>query len=394
MTILVSHVSTMTRWGGVEQMLVDLLTQSKPSQFRHSLMATSIIEDIVAPIYQAGVMAFKPSRRFRYNPTAIRQMAQWLRTQKVQVVHGYNAPAGAWAGMAATLARVPVFIGGEHGTVWSVQPPMLWLSRWAYRQAQMVIVNSKASRLMVCKRFGISPEKIQIVYNTIPTFLSPLENDRNPFRETNELIVGSVGRLSSPKHYQIFIEAAAIVLRQNQMVRFVLIGGGEQEASLTAQIRELGIQERFILTGWQENARSLIRHFDVFVSTSLHESFGNVLIEAAMAGKPVIAPCVDGIPEAVIDGCTGILLNPTITVNKSNFIGRKLPQYVVIDGQLSPPKALDPHRVAEAILLLIDDHSLRQRLGQAGQQRVNQLFTLSRYQKDLESVYTTCLDKG
>lgn len=391
MTVVVSHVSTMTGWGGVERMLADLFMQATPSRFTHTLLTTSCRPEIIASIARPDLVTFQPRRSFRYSPEAIWQMVQWLRQERVEVVHGYNTPAGVWAGVAAMMARTPVFIGGEHGTAWTVAGPMAWLTRWMYHRAQQVIANSEATRLLLCRRFGLDSDRVQVVPNAVTQSGGLPEQSENPFKRGDELIVGSVGRLASPKNFGLLVEAAALVLHHDARIRFVLIGGGGQEAALTAKIDQLGLQDRFILAGSHDDAKSLVRYFDIFVSTSLHESFGNVLLEAAMMGKPVIAPRVDGIPEAVVDGQTGVLLTPDVLVDRASMMGGKLPRFVVINGRLSPPKTVSPPRLAEAILQLADDPQTRQRMGEAGRDHARQ-FTFTRYQARLEAVYAKSLE--
>ncbi|MBK7215496.1 MAG: glycosyltransferase [Candidatus Promineofilum sp.] len=95
----------------------------------------------------------------------------------------------------------------------------------------------------------------------------------------------------------------------------------------------------------------LIQAFDIFVGASIRESFGNVFVEAALAGVPVIAAAVDGIPEVVIDGKTGYLLRPKLPIRPSAATGPHPSAHSPwIDGRLSSPRALDPAELAQAIL--------------------------------------------
>lgn len=391
----VCHISTMTGWGGVERMLVDLLTKAPPSRFDHSLLTTSSHIDVMRPIYESKVESFEPKKLTRYDPNAIRQMAKWLRKNRIDVVHAYNSTASAWGAIAVTLAKTPILVGGEHGTVWSVRPPLSWLNRWAYSRAKVVVANSRAAQKMLQHRFGISSQKTRIVYNAIPAYdelRNPLRlKELIPLRGNSQIIIGSIGRLVPEKSYHILVESAALVLQKQSNIHFVLVGGGEQENQLRTLIRKYGIEDQFTLTGWRADARALMQGFDIFVNTSVRESFGNVLVEAGMACLPVIAPRIDGIPEAVVDKSTGILITPTVPIPENERRRSGLPNKVVVDGRLSEPVAVEPSRVAEAILLLANSPTLRDMYGDAGRQRANERFTLERYQRELEDVYASCL---
>ena len=383
----------MTNWGGVERMLVDFLIHASQEQVRHFLLSTSSILKVIQPVLDAQIPFFQPRRHFHYDPRAIVQMARWLRFQRVDVVHSYNAYANAWGGVAALIARVPLFLTGERGSVWWVRPPMAWLDRWAHHRAKWVVANSRASATILHLRYGIPKEKIRIVHNAV----SPLPKvDTRLIRASlgidSELIVGSVGRLDTPKDFNTLVDAAAIVLKGRRGVRFVLVGGGALERDLRERIHKLEIQDKFILTGWRKDARALVQAFDIFVSTSIHEAFGNAIVEAALAGKPVIASRVDGIPEVVLHKETGILLKPTESVKQARNPNATPPsRQVLIDGQLEPPKSLSPSILADTIQYLLDRANLRFEYGQAGRQRAENLFSISRYVGDLEKIYVNSM---
>jgi len=393
----VCHFATLTRWGGVERMLVDLLLCAKQEQVQHVLVTTSSDPEIVKIVRKSNVQWYQPTGRFRYDPGKFWHMARWLRAQDIQLVHSYNAFANAWANLTTILASKPILLTGEHGTIWNVHPPMAWLDRWAHQRARLVIANSQASSRLLTLRYGISADKIRVVYNAVADI--PPADIRHVRAQLGiddkTLVVGSIGRLDTPKDYGILIDAAAIVLKTRQDVVFVLIGGGPLEDELRSYIDGLGIETHFLMTGWRADARVLMQGFDIFVSTSLRESFGNVLIEAALCKKPVIAPAIDGVPEAVIHGQTGVLLRPTRHPRQYRSPGAApLPKHVLIEKELQPPKSLDPEMLAEAILDLLDNPQLRLHYGQQAKERAKLLFSMDRYVHELEQIYLEVVQKG
>lgn len=386
----VCHVATMTRLGGVERMMVDFLTHVSQSHIRHSLITTSSIPGLLDPILDAGISTFQPTRRFHYDPSAVFQMAHWLRAERVQVVHSYNAFANAWGHLAAQAAGISVYIAGERGTIWSTNSfPVRWLDRLAQRRANAVVANSAASATMVHLRHGVPHDRIHIVHNAV----SPLPTtDVAMLRAELGLpggvpVVGSIGRLDTPKGFHVFVEAAALVLNKRPDTRFILIGGGPLASELGQQVRTLGISDRFLLSGWRDDARELIQAFDVFVSTSIREPFGNVLVEAGLAGIPSIAPRIDGIPEIIIDGVNGILLSPTEPIRQPE-LGQRAPHRVLVDGKLVPPREISARVLAETILGLLADSSLCSSYGQAARDRAKALFSMDRYIAEVEAIYT------
>ena len=385
----ICHISTMTNWGGVERMLVDFLSTNHQGSFAHSLLSTSSSPEILSEVQRRGVPIFEPKRRLRYDPTAIAQMAQWLRAQNVSIAHAYNAVPNAYGNLAALLANTPIFVSSERGTVWRSRSHLLWLNRLAYQRADAVIANSEASKLLVMKRYKVPAQKIRVIHNFVA---APLRVERETVRQqfglTDEFVIGSIGRLETQKGYTVFVDAAQQVLQHLPNARFILVGGGEEEATLRKQVDDAGIADKFILTGWRSNAREILQSFDLFVSTSMFEPFGNVLVEAAMVGIPVIAPYVDGIPEAVADGVTGKLLRPS--QRPTSITG--LPSQVVIDGQLREPLMLDTEVLVDTILKFAANQDMRRAYGAAGKTRAYEMFTLAKYVGNVDRLYTDLLE--
>lgn len=387
--VVVCHLSTMTGWGGVERMVEDVLLHSAATGGTHHLLAPSWSPEVVAPIEAAGIEMLLLHRRSRYDPRGIAQAAAWLRRKQVTILHAYNAFANIWALALSRLAGVPVFIAGEHGTVWRTSGGLFHLDRLAQRTAAAVVANSEAAAALVQQRYGVAPASVQVVANAV----APLPVvDRDALRRSLGLedapIIGSVGRLDNPKDQQTLLEAAALALAQRDDLRFVLVGGGPLEAELRARLQELGLNGRFIMTGWRSDARELIQAFDLFVGTSVRESFGNVFVEAALAGLPVIASAVDGIPEVVVDGQTGCLLRPRLPIRPSTASGATpIGPIALIDGRLSSPRALDPAELAQAILDLMADPERRRQLGEEARRRAQLRYGLDRHIMELTDLY-------
>lgn len=389
--INVCHVSTLTRWGGVESRLVEYLAHSKDRRLRHCVIATSAIDEIVQEICKVGVPVFIPQRRFHYDPTAMWQMVRWMRTQRIDIVHTRNCVANCWGGLAAVLARVPVLIGGEHGTVWFAKHPMTWIERWIYRRAQVVVANSEASKTMLVHKRGLSTAQVRVIYNAVafPGNVKSPEMLRHELGVTqNEMLVGTIGRLHIQKDPLTLLRAARLVVRDRDRVRFIIVGGGPLAEALKRQAQLLNIGRKVIFTGWRRDAQAILRLFDVYVVTSVNEPFGNTLVEAALAKKPVIAPRVDGIPEVVKDSETGLLLEPSDAVRYLLTNGDSpLAPEVIVNGFITEPRAVSAEELAQKINYLLDNPGLRRSLGEAGFERARKLFSLERYIKELESTY-------
>jgi glycosyltransferase involved in cell wall biosynthesis len=118
------------------------------------------------------------------------------------------------------------------------------------------------------------------------------------------LVVGSLGRLDGQKAYDVLLRAAARL----PDVDVEVVGDGADRDALLALAETLGTADRVRLPGWSDAARSALARFDVFCLPSRVEGFPLSIVEAMLAGLPVVATRVGGVPEAVADGKTGLLV--------------------------------------------------------------------------------------
>ena len=162
----------------------------------------------------------------------------------------------------------------------------------------------------------------------------------------NTILVGWVGRFEEIKGCFDFLEAAGDVAGRFQEVRFLMVGDGPLRGAIEEWIKERGLADRVILTGYRRDIPRVMKALDLYVLTSLNEGQGMGIVEAMAAGKPVVATGVGGVPSVVRDGETGILV---------------------------PPGRAD--MVARALIHLLSNRALARRMGEEGRKR-SLLFTV------------------
>jgi glycosyltransferase involved in cell wall biosynthesis len=171
----------------------------------------------------------------------------------------------------------------------------------------------------------------------------------------DERAVGIVGRLQPWKGQHVFLRAAARLAQSHPNARFLVVGGTpggfsrEYPARLRALADELGIAERVTFTGQRDDVAGVLSALDVFVHASDREPFGIAIVEAMAAGVPVVATRGGGVLEIVLDGRTGVLVEP---------------------GHVAG--------MADAIARLLSDAPLARTLAEAGRARAREHFTTSR----------------
>lgn len=251
--------------------------------------------------------------------------------------------------VARRLCRinVPLALGEE----WNLREELKYVShprtrvallKWAYRSAEVVITPSKGTQRILHEDLAIPLHSLRVIPNMVDLAdiqdRSRREHRHGHVVRRNEAVIVAAGRLTLAKGFPYLLRA---IKRVETIVpsHLVILGEGEQRTSLEELTRELEIAEGVSFMGFQENPFPLMINADLFVLSSLWESFGNVLIEAMALGVPVISTRAPYGPEDIIEhGETGWLV-PT--------------------G--------DPDAIAAGILRLLRDGELRRRLSRAGQ---------------------------
>jgi glycosyltransferase involved in cell wall biosynthesis len=383
----VAYILPRLEMGGTEKHVRDLVSRLDRSRFAPLVIATSeggVLEAEFARMdVPVHVIGYKEASR-RIPGGAARLPAAWsavgttagiLRRTRAALVHACLPAANVFGAIAGTLARTPRIIVGKRALCRYKQgrPTLSLLEDLANLLANAVLVNSRAVAEEVRRHERFLGRKIRLVYNgvdgadTPPEPSAPLSQLCPEFSPPpGAAAVLCVANLFRYKGHADLVEAARIVAGAHPDVRFLLVGrdAGEEEA-LRARIAALGLARHVHLAGPRDDVPALMAAADLLVHPSHEEGFSNVILETMAAGKAVVATAVGGIPEAVVDGETGILV---------------------------PPR--DPERLAGAVLSLLRDPERARAMGSAGRRRVLAHFPLKGMVREIEEMYEDLLSGG
>jgi glycosyltransferase involved in cell wall biosynthesis len=181
--------------------------------------------------------------------------------------------------------------GGE------VNPKVYAIEREGMEFADKIIAVSNFTKSIITDKYGISPDKVTTVYNAV----EPVFDEEPTIREKqeDEKVVTFLGRITHQKGPEYFIEAANLVLKKMNNVRFVMAGSGDMLNAMIARVAELGISDNFHFTGFLQgnDVHQMFRLTDVFVMPSVSEPFGIVPLEAMQLKVPVIISNQSGVSE-------------------------------------------------------------------------------------------------
>jgi len=264
----------------------------------------------VLPLMQSQGLPYRanPADGNRLRRIAKRMMLflaarRYLKTSTPAIIHVHDESSALAWGLAARARRIPV--------VWQVhqQKPQIWVD-WLLRRlaAHVVFVAANNQR-----RFnGATLPPSSVVYNGVdmaqffPAAAKP----------GNGVTIGFISNLVDRKRPDWVVHAAGILLREGIDVRVVLAGndfsGGAKAAGLEALAQREGLDGRYAYLGQRSDVPDVLRSLDILVLTSERdkEAFPRIVVEAMACGLPVLATAVAGVPEAVIDGETGSLVDP------------------------------------------------------------------------------------
>ncbi|MDO8585844.1 MAG: glycosyltransferase family 4 protein [Armatimonadota bacterium] len=238
------------------------------------------------------------------------------------------------------------------------KPQRLALKRKVLLNAEVVVTISRHTKELLL-RLGIADDRIEIIPPPVDVdFFTPGLKDSkiaNSLGFEGRKIILSVGRLIERKGFDTMIRALPTVVRAVPEACYAIVGSGAYLRELQDLAEGLGMRNHVLFLGDVEdvNLPDLYRLCDVFalINRTLPngdcEGFGIVLLEAQACGRPVIGGLAGGVPEALVDGVTGSLVDP-----------------------------LSPEDAAHAIIRVLTDSALAQRMGEAGRRRAEAEFSV------------------
>jgi glycosyltransferase involved in cell wall biosynthesis len=357
--------------GGAERQLVALLTRINRSQYDPLVVCLSRKAEVLTEA--ASLRPLLLERHTKRDLLLIWRLAMVMRARKVELVQSYLWLANFYASTAARLAGVPIVVSSVRGieyTTSSWKGRLRWVAdRLLAHTRSAMVVNSKAMRQHLIER-GFAAAKIRVIHNGVDNDNLLEAMDAGQAKEALGLsptipTVGICARLVPVKDHHTFLLAAKKVLEVLPQTKFILLGDGPLRESLERFANELGIRSSVIFTGMvSDGIGKALAALDVSVLCSKHESFPNAVLESMALGKPVVATAVGGCPELVLNGETGLLV-----------------------------PSQDAARLAEAVVRLLSDQGLAKRMGEQGQQRARQHFSIGRMVQGYEKLYTELLEE-
>jgi len=343
----VVHVDTERSWGGGQRQVAALAIGLQRRGCR-SVVAARPCTRLAAELSGAGVEVVPLAPSFEWDLRAASRLRVALQAARADVVHAHAAHAVAIAALASAGTAAQLIVTRRVALPLRRNP----LSRWKYaRTSRFIAVSERVRRALSSS--GIAPERICVVRSGVDLTRPGRRADAATLRalgvdRTRPLVVMVSALIAPHKDPETFVAAVAAVRDAGRGIQALLIGDGPLVGAAERARRAFRLEGVLRLTGFRHDAVALLAAADVAVLSSRDEGLGTTLLDAMLAGVPVVATAAGGVTEVVRDG---------------------------VDGLLTPVG--DGAALGAAIIRVLDDARVREGLARAGRERVRQ-FSIER----------------
>jgi len=286
--------------------------------------------------------------RGRFDRRAAAAIQELVRVHSIDLLHSHGYKADFYAWWAAHRQTMPLVATCHNWTRASTALKLYSILDHIVLRHFCKVAAVSEGVAQSLQRYGVPRRRIEVIHNGVDTdaFRGASARLRAEVAPGGECVIGTVGRLVPQKGIQYLLRAACQILKDFPATVFVIVGDGPYRHELETLADVLQIRRNAIFLGQRQDMPEVYAAMDLFVLPSLNEGMPMSVLEALAAGKAVIATSAGDIPEVVVPGKTGLIVEPGSEAS-----------------------------LREAITNLLSDPELRGKMGQAGQALVEQGFS-------------------
>lgn len=370
-------IDEMRGMAGAERNLLNIITHINHNRFRFFLYTFNFGPQMRKLLVEKDIECEEiPYPNTLRNLKKFYSLSKKIKNQKILIFHSYFEGSDIWGTLLAKLSKIPVIISSKRDMGFAKNRKILLAYRCVNPFVTKIISVSNAVKHKVHSQEKVGLKKITTIYNGLEIdkfngFICSecLKQELN--LNNSSPIVGVIANIRPVKGIEYFIHAASLLLKQFPKTQFINVGmcvpGRENEIYfeyLKSLVKELKLENNFFFLGGRSDIIKLLSILDISVLPSLTEGFSNTVIESMAAGKPMVVTDVGGNSEAVVNGKTGIVIQPR-----------------------------NANMLADAISNLLSNKALAKRMGEAGKKRVKQHFSIDTMIDDIENLYISTLNQ-
>ena len=356
--------------GGAEHVIATLVKNLDKSRFNVTVCFIKqggvIKEELEAEGYEVIGLSEKTLRKGGVHiPLELKRI---VKSRSIDIVHSHDLSSFIHISLSKLLFNPAAYVHTYHFGNYPHRPKKyLAIEKLLWRIPQKLIAVGEQQRQTIITTFGIPGQRLEMLWNGVDDKEYVKEEKCLKFaNEEDKIVVGSLSTLIEQKGIDILLRAMALLKNTNNKFILLIVGEGPLRKKLEQLAKDLGVEHMVHFVGWVKDASSTVLPlFDIFVQSSLWEAMSVVILEAMAAKKPIVATRVGENGVVIVDGKTGLLV-----------------------------PAGDEKSLADAIMKLLCDPDLRNKLSNAARRRYETEFTGRAMARRYEALYESMLQQG
>lgn len=371
--ITVFHLAGSGGWAGGETYLLLLARHLDRERFRLIVASPepgALVENLRAEGIEAHVLDMNPLGSL----APLFRLRNFLREQQPDILQSHGARTNVYSRIAGRLAETRAIVSTVHNSVYDY--PIGRIKKWFYLAcdrltaplADCTICVAESHRQELITLYGLDPDRVVTIPNGVD--ITKFQPGQRNCRLREELaisedapVIGIVGRLTDQKGHMYLLKALPLLLTKFPSLRCLVVGDGELREELQKLAASLGLTEHCLFLGVRQDIPEVLAAMDLLVLPSLSEGMPYAALEGMAMGKPIVATAVNGVPELIQNGVTGLLV---------------------------PRK--DPAALAKAIEEVLANSDAAASFGLAARRLVEQTYSIEGWIEQMESLYESLVD--
>ena len=372
------YIITKSNWGGAQRHVFDLATQMKEKG--HDVYVALGGEGLLKQKLEAtGIYTFSISALGRdisatKEINSFKEIVSIIKNKRPDVLHLHSTKAGGLGSLAGRILGVKKIIYTVHGWAFNEDRPLhqkifIILFSWftmilvhttiliSEREYVQALNFPWVKKKLALASLGIQPPVFISVDGARQALARLIPMSVQDFNK--KTIIGTIAELHPNKGLSYLINAMSTVVAQYPQALCIIIGDGQDNASLHMLIKERKLEQSVFLLGYLDQASDYLKAFNIFVLPSLKEGLPYVILEAGCASLPVVSTTVGGIPEVIEDMKSGILI-----------------------------QSKNSRELAHALSFMIEHPDERRKYGATLREKILKNFSIEKMVEKVEEVYT------
>lgn len=308
----IMHVTFSLDIGGSEKLVLELVNRVNKDLFKSSVCCLTKHGNLSKELDDFGVKADYLNKKDGIDYLLPFKLAKILKKEKIDIIHTHDSTANLYAIAAVKIAGRGKIFNTEHGGIYFESNGKKIINRLlCHLNKKMVCVSNSIRDDLV--KMGLPKNRLKVIPNGIDLEKFNISIDLDKKRaelglNDSDFIICSVGRLSKEKNQKMLLDSVKPILSEIPNAKFLIVGDGPMKRQLEDYAVELKISPATRFLGMRTDVPEILQISHCFISCSDFESFGLSIVEAMIAGIPVIATDAGGVKEIITNNITGVLI--------------------------------------------------------------------------------------